>query len=186
MTKDDFHHIAGIYNKVASYSVTPLILEELDLPCDGILIDAGGGTGRVAAELCKFVRLTIVADVSMGMLRYANKKNLDCVNTPTEYLPIKSNSVDRIIMMDSFHHLENHKKTVFELFRILKKDGRITIIEPNIRKPVVWFISFAEKIFLMRSNFKSGKKIADFFSDLKVEVNIRYFQYNVVVSILKL
>ena len=42
-----------------------------------------------------------------------------------------------------------------ELLRVLKPDGRLVIEEPDIRKLPVRIVALLEKLFLMRSHFKS-------------------------------
>lgn len=185
MSNEHFNLIAGIYNKVSSFSPSPQLLESLYLQPKGILLDAGGGTGRVAAILHEYTETVVVADLSLGMLRYSHQKGLNCVNTSMESIPLNSDSVDRIIMMDTFHHLENQEQSVSELYRVLKPRGRLLIVEPNIEKNLVKLIAIAEKILLMRSHFMAGNKIADLFSRLNATVLVNHIENSVYVTILK-
>ena len=168
MSFDHFGRIADFYDRAAKFSLDEPILGLICPAPLSILLDAGGGTGRVAAALRDRVRKTVVADISFGMLRYATRKNLPAVCTPVEHLPFPSGCFDRVIMMDALHHVIDQKQTVGELWRVLTPGGRLLILEPNIRKLSVKLIALGEKLLLMRSHFLSGENIAALFENNKV------------------
>ena len=159
------------------------LLRALDLPVDGILLDAGGGTGRVATALRDHTGLTVVVDISLGMMQFAMEKDLDCLYAPVESLPFASETIDRIVMMDALHHVKSQVFAAADLFRVLKPGGRLVVIEPDIRKFVVKLIAFGEKILLMRSKFFTGEQIGALFSDLGAKIEINHVEHNVWVII---
>jgi len=163
MPFDHFDMIAGLYNQTAQFSALAPLLDLLALPPGGVLLDAGGGTGRVAEVLRKMVREVVVADLSRGMLRHAANKGLVTTCAPAEHLPFVSNAFDRIIMLDALHHVFDQLETVTELWRVLAPGGRIVIVEPDINKFVVKLIAIGEKMLLMRSHFLSMDKISALF-----------------------
>jgi ubiquinone/menaquinone biosynthesis C-methylase UbiE len=183
LSNEHFNLIAGYYDKTARFNVSDALLRALELPTDGILLDAGGGTGRVAAALRNHSGLPLVADISMGMLHYAKGKDLACVDAPVEILPFATGSIDRIIMMDALHHVRDQKLAITELYRVLKHGGRFVLIEPDIHKFGVKLIALGEKILLMRSKFLSGTQIADLFSYLGADIKTEYVEHNVWVII---
>jgi ubiquinone/menaquinone biosynthesis C-methylase UbiE len=172
MPFDHFDVIASIYNRTARFSASEDLLNLLALPKEGLLLDAGGGTGRVAEALRNMVRQGIVADPSMGMLRQAREKSITTVCTPAENLPFASDSFDAIIMVDALHHVNNQAETIKEFWRVLAPGGKIVIIEPDIRKFTIKLIAIGEKILLMRSHFLSAKKIAAILSHLDTDVRV--------------
>jgi len=134
------------------------------LPSDGIVLDAGGGTGRVAQYLRSKAAQIVIADESFGMLRAAQKKEgLQPVLSYTEDLPFQNDTFDCIIMVDALHHVADQRKTTNELWRILRSGGRLIIEEPNIHSLGVKFIALAEKLALMRSHFLSPQQITTLF-----------------------
>ena len=134
------------------------------LPSDGIILDAGGGTGRVAQYLRGKAAQILVADESLKMLQEAQKKDgLQPVLSLTENLPFQNGIVDCIIMVDALHHVADQQKTIDELWRILKSGGRLIIEEPDIHFLGVKFIAVAEKLALMRSHFLSPQQILGLF-----------------------
>ena len=171
MPIDHFNLIAGLYDRVGQFRLSEPLQGLLALSSNYLLLDAGGGTGRVAAALIESVRNVIVADVSEGMLRRAAGKGLATVCAPAESLPFPSEIFDRVIMMDAMHHVMDQRQTTRELWRILAPGGRILIVEPDIRKLSVKLIAIGEKLLLMRSHFLTGKEISSYFTapDAKIE-----------------
>jgi ubiquinone/menaquinone biosynthesis C-methylase UbiE len=161
---DHFGWLAPFYEIFIHPSEPEKLLSLAHLPADGIVLDAGGGTGRVAQYLRGKVSQVIVADASFKMLREAKKKEgLQTVLAFTETLPFKNDTFDCIIMVDALHHVANQLQTSEELWRILKPGGRLIIEEPDIHSLGVKFIALAEKLALMRSHFLSPQQIIHLF-----------------------
>lgn len=158
-----FNLLAPLYDHVIPFVRLEQMLEILDLPHEGSLLDAGGGTGRVAEALRPHVGWVVVADVSSGMLRQARQKNLSAASTQTEYLPFPDGTFDRVLMVDALHHVINQAETVRELYRVLRAGGRLVIEEPDVRTFAVKLIAVAEKLALMRSRFLAPQQIARLF-----------------------
>jgi demethylmenaquinone methyltransferase/2-methoxy-6-polyprenyl-1,4-benzoquinol methylase len=130
----------------------------------GVLLDAGGGTGRVSQYLHDKAAQIIVADETFEMLREARKKEgIQPVQSRTERLPFRDGLFDCIIMVDALHHVVDQPATASELWRVLKPGGRLLIEEPNFDLFRGKFIALAEKLALMRSHFLSPEQIIDLF-----------------------
>jgi len=166
-----FNFLAPFYDQVIPFSRLEQMLKVLDLPHAGRLLDAGGGTGRVAEALRPHVGSIIVADVSLGMLAQARQKDLVAASSETERLPFPADSFDRVLMVDALHHVVNQAATIRELFRVLQPGGRLVIEEPDIRTFAVKLIAIGEKLALMRSHFLEPARIAALFpAEAKVRV----------------
>jgi demethylmenaquinone methyltransferase/2-methoxy-6-polyprenyl-1,4-benzoquinol methylase len=181
MEIDHFGLIAGLYNRTAQYTPTISLLEILDLRPDGLLLDAGGGTGRVAQALKTMVRKVVVLDSSRAMLRYAVVKGLETICSPAEHLPFGSDSFNHIIMVDAFHHLANQRDAISELWRVLAPGGIMVIIEPNIHKLAVKLIAIGERLLLMHSHFFPPEKIAILLERPNTQVKVIYDEISVWV-----
>jgi ubiquinone/menaquinone biosynthesis C-methylase UbiE len=73
-------------------------------------------------------------DISDGMITKArdNSKvmpNVEFIKTNSENLTLLDNSVDIIICSNSFHHYYHPKKTLEEVKRVLKNQGRVNILD---------------------------------------------------------
>jgi ubiquinone/menaquinone biosynthesis C-methylase UbiE len=170
---DHFSILAPCYERVIPSGSPQRLIELLALAPQHNVLDAGGGTGRIAQILREYVRQVVVADISMGMLREAStKEHLLQVNTYTENLPFATESFDRVVMVDTLHHVVNHKMTADELWRVLKPGGWIVIEEPDIRTSAVKLLALGEKLFLMRSHFLTPACIAGLFSSNSPRISI--------------
>lgn len=110
-----------------------------DLDKNSVILDAGGGTGRWVCNLSKIYKSKfIVYDLSADMLEKA-KENIKEANieSRTELIEgdlknikkVDSESVDYIISIYSpISFIYDKEKAIRELFRILKKGGKIVIM----------------------------------------------------------
>lgn len=135
-----------------------------DLPTGGCILDAGGGTGRVAKLLREHADDVIIADSSLGMLQQADQSQLELTCSNSEALPFPDDFFTRLVMVDALHHVASQTETAREMYRVLKPGGKIVIEEPDIRVFGVKLIAAAEKLLLMRSHFLSPDKIVKLFS----------------------
>lgn len=183
---DHFGKIAGVYDRVASGEINQRWNQLLELPVEGWLLDAGGGTGRLSRPFCSEKLRVVVADVSWGMLRQATRK--PCLYPAlgeAESLPFGDSTFDRIMMSDALHHVRDQQQTAREFLRVLKPGGRIVIAEPNIRRGLVKLIAVAEKMLLMRSHIISVEKIAGLFGGFTADIQTYVDGYQVWVIIRK-
>ena len=171
MPFDHFGFIAPVYARAGEYSGLPIMLRVADLPAKGSLLDVGGGTGRVARCLREHVDQIVVADVSLGMLRFAASiPGLQVAASASERLPFPSNSFASVMIVDALHHVADYAQTAAELWRVLQPGGRIVIQDPDIRTFGVKLVALAEKLLLMRSYFLSPPQIADLFPQAQTEI----------------
>ena len=55
-------------------------------------------------------------------------------------LPFRDGSFDVVLCRDVLHHVRAKQEVVAELFRVCRPDGRLTVIEPNGRNPIMWLL----------------------------------------------
>jgi ubiquinone/menaquinone biosynthesis C-methylase UbiE len=172
MAFDHFGILAPFYDRLIKFTEADALVRRLGLPVQGRVLDAGGGTGRVAAALAGMAGQIIVADVSFGMLNQAREKNLSVTCGVAEQLPFSAGTFDRVLMVDALHHIHNQADAARDLWRVLAPGGRILIVEPDIRTMAVKGIALFEKLALMRSHFISPRRIAGLFNVLGAKVQI--------------
>jgi demethylmenaquinone methyltransferase/2-methoxy-6-polyprenyl-1,4-benzoquinol methylase len=157
---DHFGFLAPIYDRVIPPPDLKRLRERLRLPAAGRLLDAGGGTGRVSAQLRHLVDEVIISDLSASMLKQAQVKgHLLPAQAHVERLPFSDASFDRVVVVDALHHFCQQREAIGDLLRVLKPGGRLVIEEPDIQRLVVKFVALGEKLALMRSRFYSAEQI---------------------------
>jgi ubiquinone/menaquinone biosynthesis C-methylase UbiE len=164
ITLDHFSILAPFYETFIHPSDPQKLKSLVPANPQGILLDAGGGTGRVSQFLREKVAQITIADESFDMLREARKKvGIQPVRSVTENLPFPDNFFDCIIMVDALHHVADQSATASELWRVLKPGGRLIVEEPNFDTFRGKFIAFAEKLAAMRSHFLTPEQIIGLF-----------------------
>ncbi len=158
---DLFSWIAPIYDWIFS-PASPEVLSWLDVRGGEVVLDIGGGTGRVA-EALKDKAKVIVVDLSPGMVLRARKKGLMVCVACAEALPFPSEFADAVIVVDAFHHFRDHPLAAREAMRVLKKGKRLFLEEPDIANLVVKLIALGERLLLMRSRFYDFSTLLSFF-----------------------
>ncbi|MDD5468161.1 MAG: class I SAM-dependent methyltransferase [Anaerolineales bacterium] len=183
---DHFDHFAPYYDRVIRPGNYAILAGMLELPVEGILLDAGGGTGRVAEALRGLARRIVVADLSPRMLRQAQAKDgLVTLCSQSERLPIEDGACERIIMVDALHHVIDQAETAAELWRVLKPGGRLVILEPDIHFLGVKLVALGEKVLRMRSKFLSPADICRMFPNRDARVHVEHQAYNAYVIVQK-
>ena len=170
---DHFGFLAPFYERFIQPRFPEKLITLLRMPASGSILDAGGGTGRVAQHLCAPNLRIWVADESLAMLcEAASKTGLRPVSSHIENAPFADSAFERILMVDALHHVANQAQTARELWRLLKPGGRIVIEEPDVRAFSVKLIAVAEKLALMRSHFLAPQQIASLFHFSGAQVHI--------------
>lgn len=183
MRFDHFDFLASIYDRVIHFDRLDTTLEMTGLPASGLLLDAGGGTGRVSSALAPHTGGIVLADLSLRMLAQARRKGLTSVLAPTECLPFSDRAFARVLMVDALHHVIHQAETVGELWRVLAPGGRLVIEEPDVRTTLVKWIALAEKLALMRSHFLKPEEIAALLpSEARVEIKAQEYTVWVIAE----
>ncbi len=181
---DHFGFLAPVYDRLIHSKDPASMVRRAKLPVEGMLLDAGGGTGRIAHSLNGYASMIVVADLSHAMLQQAAAKNgLQTVCSHSERLPFPNGAFERIIMVDALHHVCDYLETAKELWRLLKPGGRLVIEEPDIRTLTVKAVALAEKLALMRSHFVSPPRIQALFNYPNAQTRIEREGYNAWVIV---
>lgn len=96
------------------------------------LLEIGCGSGDHIISFVKGGKKVVGLDLYLHpkMLEKTNKyKNLKFVKANAEKLPIKNRSIRTILAVFVLHHIPNYKKVLNEIYRVLKKDGRLVLVE---------------------------------------------------------
>ncbi len=106
------------------------------------LCDIGAGTGAFSIPATEMSRENIYAlEISDDMIdllekRIAEKniKNLKVKKVKNDSLPLEDKSCNMVIMVTSLHHIDDKDFMADEIKRVLKKEGRLMIVEFHKRE----------------------------------------------------
>jgi len=110
------------------------------------ILDIATGTGDIAIKLCKIKGSTIEAvDVSENMLKIAHNKieelkinNINLKTCEAENLVFDDNQFDIISIGYGVRNFTNLDKGLCESYRVLKKNGKLIILETSIpENPII-------------------------------------------------
>ena len=136
------------------------------------ILDVGCGGGSLSLELARSGHKITGIDISEKSIKIAKhtaknalKKKfynkIRFLNKSFDQVDIKNNEkYDAVVFFKTLHHLQNTKKVIHKTRSILKKNGRIIVVEPlrdNISKINVAFAFLARA--LLETWEKSNRKI---------------------------
>jgi SAM-dependent methyltransferase len=94
------------------------------------VLDLGCGTGVVSEELRLWANV-VSLDMSELALGFCRRRGLGhLVQARGEALPIRTASVDAIVALDIFEHIERDVQAVQESFRVLRSGGLLVLSVP--------------------------------------------------------
>ncbi len=96
------------------------------------LLDIGTGTGEILIKAEK-VKTKIGLDISLGMLKVAKEKCNQCyfLLGDAERIPLKDNTIDGVTLSLVYRHLLDRDQFLREAYRVLRKNGKIGILDIN-------------------------------------------------------
>jgi len=145
LNKEKWDRWAGSYdNKSLSNSrlrdAQQKLVSLLHIKENVCFLDVGCGTGFAVGEVAKsanFKGQFYGIDMSPKMVEkaksnFSGKNNFHFVEANAESIPLKDNFFDVIICTNSFHHYLHPDKAVKEMHRLLKKGGKVYILDITI------------------------------------------------------
>ncbi len=112
-----------------------------------VILDAGCGTGLLLEYLYQLLTHVLVKpliyyiglDFSIGMLSQAKKKInqslgrvlVDLILSDIDYLPLRDKVIDTLVSITVIQNLPSMRKTLMELFRVVKENGIFIVSHPK-------------------------------------------------------
>ena len=101
-----------------------------------VWLDFGCGPGYFSLPLAKHVWSVIAVDVSEAMLvicrqRAAEErlKNIEFLVADDRQFPLAGRSIDRALLANIFHELDEPQRVLLEIRRLLKEGGKVLLID---------------------------------------------------------
>lgn len=128
------------------------IISRMKLSRDDIVADLGCGIGYVTIPLSKEVKHVMALDGQQMMLDDLIARipedlrgRITPVLSELPELPFEESSLDKAVMVNVAHEIQNTERMVSEIIRCLKEDGVLTIVDFN-KVPLPFGPPFEEKI----------------------------------------
>jgi ubiquinone/menaquinone biosynthesis C-methylase UbiE len=138
-TREYFNKLAGKFGRAycpgRSWEAVANFLFVL-IPESLVVADLGAGEGTISQMLAKRAKRVIAVDNSDKMVEFGAQlarengfKNLEYRLGDLETPPIPANSVDLALLSQALHHAEHPGAAVHAAQRILKRGGRLVILD---------------------------------------------------------
>ena len=127
------------------------VIAMLDVRENVHFLDVGCGTGWAVGQVANLVNgrgLFYGVDLSPKMIEkaksnFSGKDNFRFIQANSESIPLNDSFFDIIICTNSFHHYLNPDKALKEMARLLKKGGKLFLLDPTAD---TWIAKFADTI----------------------------------------
>ncbi|WP_458187912.1 class I SAM-dependent methyltransferase [Haladaptatus sp. NG-WS-4] len=146
-------------------------------------VDLAGGTGRAARVLQ--VPERIVVDAAAGMLEQARGHGLASVRGDAARLPLRSESVDAVVVSDALHHVGDVPSTLTEIARVLRPGGVLVVREFNPATFRGTLLVRGEHLIGMDSTFFTPDELVRKLSDANLVPRVRNRDFDYTVAGIK-
>lgn len=178
------------FKQSEEFKETLLLLKQYQPNAKTILdIGSGNGISAVALALAGYNVVTIEPNpsdtVGAGAIRklkeHYNLSNLEVFETFAEELQLQKESFDIVYARQCMHHAYNLEKFVYQVVRVIKKNGLFITIRDHVifnKKDKEWFLENhpLQKFYGGENAFTSTEyKTAMLNAGLKIEKEIKYF-----------
>ncbi|EPR35564.1 Methyltransferase type 11 [Alkalidesulfovibrio alkalitolerans DSM 16529] len=115
------------------------------------VLDLGCGPGNFLPLVSPLCRELVGADIVPDFVAAARGlvDRLDLANVTVRQsdaiLPFDEGCFDRVLMVDTIHHLEDVRSTLEEVHRVLKPGGRLLVFEPNKLNWLLWVMCVLDR-----------------------------------------
>jgi ubiquinone/menaquinone biosynthesis C-methylase UbiE len=144
MHDSDFHELVARFEDPAraQWQKPGEVIASLG-PLDGKTVaDIGAGTGYFAFPLAKKAAKVIAIDIDQRFLDYIEQRkhaektsNIETRLTAPDAPGLKPGQADVVLIVDTFHHIENRIEYLKKLKGVLGKAGLLVIIDFKKQKP---------------------------------------------------
>lgn len=153
-------------------------LDGAERPVERVL-DVGGGPGRALRKVDAPLRA--VVDPAGGMVRRARGHGLGAVRGDGTRMPVRTASVDAVLVTDALHHVGDQRALLAETTRVLRPGGILVVREFDPTTARGRVLVAVERLVGFDSVFRPPDRLASMVADagLVPSVRERGFGYTV-------
>ena len=124
----------------------------LTLSEEMVLLDIGGGTGKILEYFASQVKTPINMDYSREMLTHASSRILK-LQADSSFIPLINKCVDKVFLIHVLHHIDTdyHINVLEEIYRILKTRGSCYLFD------LYYPSTFLNSLYTRIEEFSVGK-----------------------------
>lgn len=136
-----FDRVAPLYDRLMPSADGTALSNALSLSRRPVrtILDVAGGTGRAARALSELVASTpdadstghgvVVVDQSLEMLRVASERGHQCLAADATGLPVETDAVDAVTVVDALHHVRDQRALLAEARRVVAPGGVVVVAD---------------------------------------------------------
>ena len=182
MHKDSFEELVEKFEDPErdQWQNPDLVIEQLGNIKGKKIADIGAGTGYFSRRLAQKGAAVLALDVDEQFLNFINTHSPDSLDIITRKVPfngpqLDSAEVDAVIVVDTYHHIENRYEYFRDVWRGMKAGGQLMIVDFKKKKtphgpPTEMRV---EGFDVMRELQKAGF--------IKVVIDVRTLEYQYII-----
>ncbi len=113
------------------------LLDAVDVAPGERLLEIGCGEGANLHHLAARGARLFGVDFTFAKARYARRTGAATACADAAALPFPDGAFDAVLVRDLLHHVPDRARVLDEARRVLVPGGRLTVIEPNGRNPLI-------------------------------------------------
>jgi ubiquinone/menaquinone biosynthesis C-methylase UbiE len=109
------------------------IIGKMKIDRNSVVADIGCHEGYMSFKLAKVAKTVYAVDVDQWKLDKIDKhkpSNLTTIKGDYDNPKLPENSIDAVIILDTYHEMQDHDKILQHVLAAMKKGGRLVICEP--------------------------------------------------------
>ena len=109
------------------------IIKKMKIDTHSVVADIGCHEGYISFKLAKIATTVYAVDVDQSKLDKIDKhkpSNMITVKGDYHNPKLPENSLDAVIILDTYHEMKDHDKILQHILASLKKGGRLVLCEP--------------------------------------------------------
>ena len=183
-----FNHLGWIFKYIGPFIYPRKVRKSLcnfliPLSNHASVLDLGAGTGIMSefAYACRSDLQFTAVDPAEGMLKFS-AEYVQTHKGSAEALPFESENFEAILIGEALHHFQEIDKSMQEMVRVLKKEGRLFIYDFDSSTFVGKFLCIVERILGEPGNFFAPEVLKQILESHGFSVDISQYGWRYTIS----